>query len=112
MVGAWRTVSYVVELEEHRTFGWEVVDPDGRFGDSVPDPTKPLATWRFELEHERTGTRLRQFVRMGPGRSGVSPAIESTPEREEKIVAFRLAELLTNMRATLRGIKALCEEAH
>ncbi|WP_217575844.1 SRPBCC family protein [Streptomyces sp. GbtcB7] len=109
MVGEWWTVSHVVQLEEQRVFGWAVVDPDGRYGDPVPDPAKPLATWRFELEPEGTGTRLRQFARMGPGRSGVSLAIERTPEREEKIVAFRLAELRTNMEATLHGIKALAE---
>ncbi|MER5907568.1 hypothetical protein ABT150_47295 [Streptomyces mirabilis] len=110
MVGEWWTVSHVVQLEEQRVFGWAVVDPDGRYGDPVPDPAKPLATWRFELEPEGTGTRLRQFVRMGPGRSKVSLAIERTPEREEKIMAFRLAELRTNMEATLHGIKALAEE--
>ncbi|MEV4453717.1 SRPBCC family protein [Streptomyces mirabilis] len=111
MVGEWWTVSHVVQLEEQRVFGWTVVDPDGRYGDPVQDPAKPLATWRFELEPEGTGTRLRQFARMGPGRSGVSLAIERTPEREEKIVAFRLAELRTNMEATLHGIKALAEES-
>ncbi|WSP87002.1 SRPBCC family protein [Streptomyces sp. NBC_01235] len=111
MIGEWRTVSHVVECEEQRVFGWAVVDADGRFGDPAPDPAKPLATWRFELEPEGTGCRLRQFARIGPGRSGVSLAIERAPEREEEILAFRLAELRTNMEATLRGFKALAEEA-
>ncbi|MPY60285.1 SRPBCC family protein [Streptomyces spongiae] len=109
MNGEWRTVSHIVDLEEQRVFGWAVVDPDGRYGDPVPDPAKPLATWRFELEPQGTGTRLRQFARMGPGRSGVNLVIERAPEREEEIVAFRLAELRTNMEATLRGVKALAE---
>ncbi|MBA2950786.1 SRPBCC family protein [Streptomyces himalayensis] len=111
MVGEWQTVSYVVQLEEQRVFGWAVVDPDGRYGDPAPDLAKPLATWRFEIEPEGTGSRLRQFARIGPGRSGINLAIDRTPEREEQIVAFRLTELRANMEATLRGIKALAEEA-
>ncbi|MCX5255141.1 SRPBCC family protein [Streptomyces canus] len=111
LVGDWRTVSHVVELEEQRVFGWVVVDADGRFGDPAPDPAKPLATWRFELEPEGTGSRLRQVARIGPSRSGISLAIDRTPGREEAIVAFRLAELRTNIEATLLGIKTLAEEA-
>jgi uncharacterized protein YndB with AHSA1/START domain len=110
MIGEWRTVSHVVELEEQRVFGWAVVDPDGRYGDAVPDPGKPMATWRFELEPEGTGTRVRHLARIGPGRSGVSLAIDRAPEREEQILAFRLAELRTNMESTLRGLKTLAEE--
>lgn len=44
MIGGWRTVSHIVELEEQRVFGWAVVDSDGRHGDPVVDPAKPLAT--------------------------------------------------------------------
>lgn len=110
MIGEWRTVSHVVELEEQRVFCWAVVDEDGRFGTPSPRPASPLATWRFELEPEGAGTRLRQIARIGPGRSGVSLAIDRTPEREEEIVAFRITELRTNMEATLRGVKALAEQ--
>lgn len=110
LIGEWRTVSHVVALEEQRVFGWAVVTPDGRYGDPVPDPAKPLATWRFELRPEGTGTRLSQCVRIGPGRSGLSLVIERAPEREEEFVAFRLAELRTNMEATLHGLKALAEQ--
>lgn len=111
MTGEWRTVSHVVQLEEQWVFVWVVVDPDSRYGDPAPAPERPLATWRFELEPEGAGSRLRQFARIGPGRSGINLAIDRTPEREEEIVAFRLAELRTNMEATLRGIKTLAEEA-
>ncbi|MFF8591194.1 SRPBCC family protein [Streptomyces sp. NPDC015220] len=110
MNGEWRTVSHIVELEERRVFGWAVVDPDGRYGDDAPDPARPLATWRFELDPERTGTRLRQSVRIGPGRSGLSLVIDRMPDREEAIVAFRVGELRTNIEATLKGIRTLAEE--
>ena len=110
LVGDWRTVSHVVELEEQRVLGWAVVDPDGGYGDPAPDPAKPLAAWRFELEPEGTGSKLGQVVRIGPGRSGISLAIDRTPEREETIVAYRLAELRKNIEATLLGIQ-VAEEA-
>ncbi|MFF5184226.1 SRPBCC family protein [Streptomyces sp. NPDC000345] len=111
MLGAWRTVSHVVELEEQRVFGWAVVDEDGQFGTPARGSSDPLATWRFELEPEGAGTRLRQVARIGPGRSGVSLAIERAPEREEEIVAFRISELRSHIRATLHGVKELAEQA-
>ncbi|OEJ94988.1 SRPBCC family protein [Streptomyces thermolilacinus] len=111
LLGTWRTHSHVRELVEHRSFVWAVTDPDGRFGDKDPDPRHPLATWRFDLSPAPGGTTLlRHTVRLGPARSGVSLAIDRAPDREEAIVAARLAELRANMAATLRGVKALAEE--
>lgn len=109
MIGEWQTVSYVTELEEPRIFRWAVVDPDGRFGDVVPDPRKPLATWSFELTPEGGGTRLAQTVVIGPAPSGLSRAIGQAPEREEELVAARLDQLRANIDSTLLGIKALAE---
>jgi hypothetical protein len=96
--GEWETTSYVVACEPERVFAWAVADPE-----------HPSATWRFELEPEAGGTRLRQWARMGPGRSGLSPAIEARPDQEERIVARRLDEWRANMRATVEGIKAQAE---
>ncbi|MEU6256749.1 SRPBCC family protein [Streptomyces sp. NPDC047043] len=110
MIGEWRTVSHIVELEEQRVFCWAVVDEDGRFGTPSRRPADRLATWRFELGPEGTGTQLRHIARIGPGRSGVSLAIDHMPDREEEIVAFRIAELRTNIEATLRGVKELAEQ--
>ncbi|MGP4004186.1 SRPBCC family protein [Streptomyces sp. 8N706] len=110
VLGEWRTVSYVVELEAPRTFGWAVVDPDGRFGGGTADPATPMATWRFALEPESGGVRLRHGARLGPGRSGLSLAIDRLPEREEAIVQRRLADLRTGIQDTLRGIKTLAEQ--
>ncbi|MFJ9774949.1 SRPBCC family protein [Kitasatospora sp. NPDC101157] len=107
----WRTVSEVVELAEHRVFAWAVMDADGRFGDPVSEVGGALARWRFDLIPEGGGTRLRHSVAIGPGRSGVTLAIEARPEAEEKIVAFRLGELRTGMTATLDGVKSLAEQS-
>lgn len=99
--GEWETTSYVVACEPERHFAW-----------AVSNPAHPSATWRFDLEPEAGGTRLRQWARMGPGRSGLTPAIEATPDKEEQIVAQRLEEWRANMTATVEGIKAVAEGRH
>ncbi|MFJ7149284.1 SRPBCC family protein [Streptomyces sp. NPDC100445] len=109
-LGEWRTVSRVVELDEQHVFAWAVTDVDGRYGEPTLDPARSMASWRYELEAEGTGTRLRQSVLIGPGRSGVTLALERWPDREEEIIAYRLKELRAGMEATLSGIKALAEE--
>jgi uncharacterized protein YndB with AHSA1/START domain len=96
--GEWETQCTVVEREPDRVFAW-----------AVGDPANPSASWRFELEPEGTGTRLRQWMRMGPAPSGLTPAIEAMPDKEERIVARRLDEHRFNMLATLAGIKDLAE---
>ncbi|MEU0675506.1 SRPBCC family protein [Streptomyces sp. NPDC006172] len=109
-IGEWRTVSHVVELEEQQVFAWTVTDADGRFGEPTLDPARSMASWRYELEVEGGGTRLRQSALIGPGRSGVTLALERWPDREEEIIALRLKELRAGIEATLRGIKTLAEE--
>lgn len=108
-LGEWRTVSHVVELDAPRKFAWAVTDADGRYGEPTSDPATSMASWCYELEAEGRGTRLRQSVLIGPGRSGVTLALDRRPDREEEIIAFRMKELRAGMEATLRGIKALAE---
>jgi len=97
--GTWETTSYVVRYDPPRAFGWNVSDPD-----------HPSASWWFDLEPEEDQIRLRYGARLGPGPSGLTPAITAMPDKEERIVARRLEEHERNMRATLAGIKALAEE--
>jgi uncharacterized protein YndB with AHSA1/START domain len=98
-LGDWETISYVSRYEPHRAFGWD-----------VSDPAHPSASWWFELEQEPTGVRLRQGARIGPAPSGLTAAINARPDKEERIVARRLAEFEANITATLHGIKRLAEE--
>ncbi|MDY7099850.1 MAG: SRPBCC family protein [Actinomycetota bacterium] len=98
VVGEWETTSTVVELVANERFGWDVGDPEC-----------PAARWRFTLEPADGGTRLTQWVQLGPGRSGLSPAIEAMPDKESRIIANRLAEHRANMEATLTGIAAAAE---
>ena len=98
--GEWTTESTVVECEEGRVFGWAVGDPDN-----------PAASWRFGLEPAGDRTRLTMEARMGPGPSGLTPVIAAHPDREDDIVARRLAEWRANMTATVEGLKALAESS-
>lgn len=111
-LGPWRTVSRIVEFEPERAFSWLVIDVDKRFCLPGTSPTEPMATWRFDLDPVSAGTRLRQSVRIGPGRSGLSLAIDSMPEREEELVTYRLGQLRTSMQATLAALKALVEQVN
>ncbi|MEU1308179.1 SRPBCC family protein [Streptomyces cinnamoneus] len=106
----WRTVSRVAVLEPEQRFAWEVIDPDGRYGEEPTDTARPLATWTFELRAVDGGTVLSHSGRVGPARSGLNLAIDREPEREEEIIQARLGDLRTGIRATLEGVKHLAEE--
>jgi uncharacterized protein YndB with AHSA1/START domain len=97
-IGEWETTSVVVACDPEHVFAWAVQDPDN-----------PSASWRFELEQEGNGTRLRQKAVLGPGPSGLSYAIEQRPDKEERIIERRLEEHRANMQATVDGIKSIAE---
>ena len=69
------------------------------------------ALWRFTLEPENDGTLLREWMQMGPARSGLSFAIDRMPDKEQKIVFVRMREFEANMTVTLEEIKKLAESA-
>ncbi len=95
---SWDTTCTVTEFVENRRFGY-----------AVEDIANPAASWRFDIEPTDTGTRLTMWAQMGPGPSGVISYVRRHPEREEEIVADRLAEWRANMEATVDGIKAVAE---
>ena len=99
-LGEWSTTSYVVQHDPCRVFAW-----------AVQDPEQPSATWRFTLRPGPGGTTLSQWVRLGPGRSGLSFAIDQMPDKEQKIVFVRMREFEESMTRTLAAIKALAEQA-
>jgi uncharacterized protein YndB with AHSA1/START domain len=98
-LGEWSTVSHVVEYEPGQVFAW-----------AVEDPEQPSATWRFTLRPDKGGTTLIEWMRLGPGRSGLSLAIDAMPDKEQKIVFIRLREFEQSMTRTLADIKALAEQ--
>jgi len=100
-LGEWATTSTIIEFEPERIFEWAVVDPDN-----------PTAIWRFTLTPERQGTRLSQWMQMGPARSGLNYAIDRMPDKEQKIVFVRMREFERNITRTLSDIKNRIESHH
>ena len=94
----WTLPCYVDVFDEPNAFGWRTADPD-----------HPGARWRFDLEQIPGGTRLRYHYRMGPGPSGISMTIDAHPDKHQRILRRRIAEMTTNMNRTLDGIKELAE---
>jgi uncharacterized protein YndB with AHSA1/START domain len=97
-VGEWETTSVIVACEPQRVFAWAVGDPDNA-----------SATWRFELAPDGGGTKLKQWVQLGPGPSGLTMVIDQMPDKEERIIERRTQHHRANMTATIEGIKALAE---
>ena len=97
-IGEWTTLSQIIAFDPPRTFGW-----------AVGPPEMAAATWTFELQPLSGGTRLNYTAQIGPGPSGVTMLIERTPDRADKIVQGRLAQLNKAMTATLAGIREIAE---
>lgn len=98
--GEWQTTSTVTECEKPSVFAWSVGDLD-----------EPNTSWRFTVRAEGDGCVVTQWVRLGYGPSGLHLAIRSMPDKEERIVARRMKEFCTGMRANLEEIKRLAESA-
>lgn len=97
-LGEWTTECVVVDVEPERRWVWDVVGTDG-----------VMATWGFEIDPGRDAVTVRQWARMGPAPSGLTPAIEAMPDKEGRIVARRMAEWRRNMAANLAGIRDTIE---
>ena len=97
-VGEWSTTSHVTEWAPPNEFAWHVADIE-----------QPAAQWRFVIEKVPGGSRLRYHVRLGPGRSGLTPAIEAMPDKEPRILAGRQREHRDNMQRVIEGIKQKAE---
>jgi Polyketide cyclase / dehydrase and lipid transport len=97
---AWDSECEVAEVEEQRRWVWNVLRPEG-----------VCATWAFEVEPIGDGLVLaRQWVRMGPARSGFSAAIALHPEREAEIVSRRLEDWRRDMTQNLELVRDQCED--
>lgn len=64
--GEWETTSHVVECDPPRVLAW-----------AVEGLSRPSAVRRFRLAPKDGGTELAEWMRMGPGRSGLSIAIDT-----------------------------------
>lgn len=98
VVGEWSAVCTITRMDHERVFEWTVGDVEHK-----------AAQWRFDLEPDGVGSRLRFRSEIGPARSGLTPAIERMPDREEDIIAKRMGEHRANMQRTVDGYKQLAE---
>ena len=97
-IGEWEVPCFVDRLVEHAEFGW-----------STSDPENPGARWCFELVPVAGAVRLRYTLKLGPGPSGITAAIERMPDKERRILHRRLEEHRANMRRVVSGMKAAAE---
>jgi len=97
-LGEWETHCHITAMDPPKTFGW-----------AVGDPEHPAAVWMFELAPLDGGTQLTFRAQLGPGKSGLSLAIDRSPDKEQKIVFVRLREFQRGIVATLSGIKSMVE---
>ncbi|MEM8925693.1 MAG: SRPBCC family protein [Actinomycetota bacterium] len=100
VVGEWNVVCTVTACQPGTAFEW-----------TIGDLANKTARWRFDLAPADGGSTLRFSAEMGPGPSGLTPAIERMPDREDDIVARRIGEWTDNMQRTVEGIKQLAEAA-
>jgi nitroreductase len=98
-IGEWTVPCFVDRYDEARTFGWRTSDPDN-----------PGARWRFDLEPNGSGTRVRFSYAIGPGPSGTTTAITNNPGRQTRVIQRRVGEVQANMQRTVDGIKQLAED--
>ncbi len=103
-IGEWDVPCFVHRCEDRREFGWVTSRADS-----------PGAQWCFTLTESGSDggqvTTLRYSLILGPGRSGLTPAIEKMPEKEPRILSRRLDEHRANMQLVVEGIKADAEPA-
>jgi len=101
-IGEWTTTCIVTGFEPERVFEWSVIGRDGDVS----------SIWRYTLTSRDDGSvHVDYWFQMGPGRGGLNFAIESMPDKEERIVARRLEEHRRNMERVVAGIKDLAESS-
>lgn len=97
-IGEWDMLCFVSDHELNVRFGW-----------ITSDLSNPGAQWRFDLDPDGTGTRLTYSMVLGPGPSGLTVAIDSLPDAEERILIRRATEHHRAMETVVAGIKELAE---
>lgn len=101
-IGEWTTICVVTGFEVERLFEWSVIGSE----DNVS------SIWRYTIDDAGDGNvRLVYWFQIGPGRSGLNVAIDRMPDKEDRIIARRLAEHEANMKAVMVGIKDVAESA-
>ncbi|MFC9790132.1 SRPBCC family protein [Rhodococcus sp. NPDC127528] len=95
-IGEWHTEPEIIEVEDGRRWVWRVGPADA-----------PLAVWGFEVDPDGDGAVVRQWAKVGTGRSPLSDFIDQHPDKEGTILARRMAVWRAGMEANLSALKQL-----
>lgn len=98
-MGQWHTEPEVVEVEDGRRWVWRVGTAEA-----------PIALWGFEVDPDDDGAIVRQWAKVGTGKSPFSDFIEQHPDREGEIVAYRLGVWRDGMTANLSLLEKLAAD--
>ncbi|ADG80576.1 Cyclase/dehydrase OS=Tsukamurella paurometabola (strain ATCC 8368 / DSM / CCUG 35730 / CIP 100753/ JCM 10117 / KCTC 9821 / NBRC 16120 / NCIMB 702349 /NCTC 13040) OX=521096 GN=Tpau_4005 PE=4 SV=1 [Tsukamurella paurometabola] len=94
-LGEWATDAEVIEVEEGRRWVWSV-GPEGG--------GEAWTSWGFEVDPSRDGALVRQWGRVGDGASPFRAFVAAHPEREARIIEYRLDLWRTAMEANLAAL--------
>ena len=97
-MGEWHTESEVVEVEDGRRWVWRVGPAD-----------EPFAHWGFEVDSDGDGALVRQWAKVGTGRSALADFIDRHPDREAAILEHRMSVWRDGMTANLAVLKQLAD---
>ncbi|WP_305094568.1 SRPBCC family protein [Prescottella sp. R16] len=97
-MGDWHTDSEIVEVEDGRRWVWQVGESDA-----------PFAVWGFEVDPDGDGATVRQWGKIGTGRSPLTAFVEQHPEQEAAIVAHRMSVWRQGMTANLAMLTQLVD---
>lgn len=97
--GTWTTVSEVVDLEPGRRWVWSV----------GPGHGDAWAYWGFEVDPSRQGALVRQWGRLGDGESAFAAFAAAQPEKEGRIIDYRLGIWRAGMEANLDEVARRAE---
>ncbi|MFE3289931.1 SRPBCC family protein [Rhodococcus sp. NPDC059234] len=95
-IGEWYTEPEIIEVEDGRRWVWRVGPPQA-----------PLSIWGFEVDPDGDGAVVRQWAKVGTGRSPLADFIDQHPDKEGKILARRMAVWRAGMEANLAVLKQL-----
>ena len=92
----WEVTCFVIADSPPHEFAWTVGPPD-----------HPSATWSYRLEPDGGGTLVTQRMVHGPGTTYLRVFCTQQPDKAQRAVARRAAELEQNMTAVLRTAASL-----
>ncbi|TQF66454.1 SRPBCC family protein [Rhodococcus spelaei] len=95
-MGEWHTEPEIVEVEDGRRWVWQVGTSEA-----------PFSLWGFEVDADGDGTLVRQWAKVGTGRSPLTDFIDQHPAQEANILDHRMSVWRKGMAANLAVLKQL-----